>query len=181
MVGKPKAFVFIEIVLLLFSLTFLFYSGHNFGKVLPVPVYILNHDPVVSEAKMALYILNAPINKINELTSSVANVSKITKLNPTLIVALMYTESEFKYNAVSNKGYKGLMQTPWATKEYADVDILYGCRILNEKLLIADGDMLFALALYKGGNNPEAKKYARQTMNLYMKIKDKQKKLDLEV
>jgi len=173
---KPRITIFVDVVLLFVSISFLSYSGYSFNKILPVPISIITKgDIVLEEANKALNLLNAPEAKRNDLAAAVTSASKLTNLSPTLIISLIYTESEFKYTAISKKGYKGLMQTPWATFEYADVDILYGCRILKEKLRIANDDLLFALALYKGGNNPEAKKYAKETFVLYKKIKDRQK------
>jgi soluble lytic murein transglycosylase-like protein len=166
-----KITMLFEIILLIVGLSFLSYSTYNFSKVLPVPIVIEKKpDKVFIEARNALRVLNAPNNRFDDLAHAVTNASKMTNLSPSLIVSLMYTESEFKYTAVSKKGYRGLMQTPWAS-HYADVDILYGCKILKDKLYEANNDLLFALALYKGGNNPEAKKYAKETHKLYLKVK----------
>jgi soluble lytic murein transglycosylase-like protein len=116
--------------------------------------------------------LKAPERDIKELTGAIDIVSRVTNKHPDLIIAIMSTESEFKRNAVSSKGYKGLMQTPRASFEHLDVDTLYGVRILEEKLKTTDGDLLKALALYKGGNNPLARKYAKQTYELYHKLRN---------
>ena len=62
------------------------------------------------------------------------------------------------------------MQTPIATKQWQDVDILIGCKILEEKIGYAKGDIRLALALYKGGNNPMAKRQAEQVINLYRSL-----------
>jgi soluble lytic murein transglycosylase-like protein len=169
---KIRLTILADVILLFFSLSFLFYSGYSLNKVLPVAIDIIpKKDLVLDESRRVLSVLNAPVDKKEELAHAVSTASKLTDLSPSLIASLMYTESEFKYTAVSKKGYKGLMQTPWATLEYADVDILYGCRILKQKLRAADNDLLHALALYKGGDNSEAKKYAKQTFVLYQKVK----------
>jgi hypothetical protein len=54
---------------------------------------------------------------------------------------------------------------------------LYGCRILEEKMKspLAIGtngrvDMRKALAMYKGGLNPSAYRYADETLALYKKL-----------
>jgi hypothetical protein len=62
------------------------------------------------------------------------------------------------------------MQTPKATFEYPEVDTLYGAKILQDKLKYANGDLLQALTLYKGGNNKLARKYAIETLKLYEEI-----------
>jgi soluble lytic murein transglycosylase-like protein len=82
----------------------------------------------------------------------------------------MKTESDFNKKAVSPKNYKGLMQTPKATFEYPEVDTLYGVKILEDKLKSSNGNMLKALALYKGGDNPIARLYAKEVYVLYKKL-----------
>jgi len=124
----------------------------------------------INRAQLALYKVKAPPGKINDLSKAVTNASAMTDLSPELIVALMKTESEFNYKAVSNKGYKGLMQTPWATFKWASVDTLHGAEILREKLRYSRGDLKLALALYKGGNNEAARAYATETFALYKRL-----------
>jgi soluble lytic murein transglycosylase-like protein len=123
-----------------------------------------------NRAQVALYKVGAPSNKINDLSKAVTNASAMTDLSPELIVALMKTESEFNYKAISSKGYKGLMQTPWATFKWASVDTLHGAEILREKLRYSRGDLKLALALYKGGNNEAARGYAIETFALYRSL-----------
>src|SRR2546426_8790226 len=60
----------------------------------------------------------------------------------------MKTESNFNKHAISYKFYKGLMQTP-EYSGYIDIDILWGARILQEKLEMTHYDLRKALALYK--------------------------------
>jgi len=170
--------IFIIILILLLSITFYLKSDKSVKNNLDD-----NFSPVKVENKTSIDIrketierkirfLKAPERDIKELTRAIDVVSKITHKHPDLIIAIMSTESEFKRTALSCKGYKGLMQTPRASFEYLDVDTLYGVRILEEKLRITDGDLLKALTLYKGGNNPSARKYARQTYKLYNELKE---------
>jgi soluble lytic murein transglycosylase-like protein len=151
---------------------FLFFSIYSLNLSMPIPVYVKS-DPLVAEAKTALYHLGAPTNKIEKFSVAIGNAAKLTDFSPTLLVALMYTESTFKETAVSPKNYKGLMQTPKATFVYSDVDILYGSRILRDKMSDAKGDLPLALALYKGGNNPAAKRYAKECLQIYNNLKKK--------
>lgn len=141
----------------------------RFSKVfVPIkkPVITAKTDQVAA----ALASLGATRDKVIELGPAIRNASSSTEISPILLVALMYTESRFDKKAVSPKNYQGLMQTPWATKKWSDVDTLLGARVLKEKLRIAHGDLTEALALYKGGRNPVARSQARETMGIYRKL-----------
>lgn len=105
-----------------------------------------------------------------KMAHSIYYSCKQYKFDPYLIIALIYTESNFNPKAKSHKGYIGLMQTP-KTTNYIETDIHYGCTILNEKLKITKGDLLKALTLYKGGNNEIAYKQATQVLYIYYQIK----------
>ncbi len=102
-----------------------------------------------------------------KLAQSFYNIGSDTHLDPFLLCSIAETESGFRLNAVSPKDYKGILQTPVATMKWADVDILIGARILKDKLWASNGDLLKALQLYKGGNNPEALKEAKQVLRIY--------------
>ena len=152
----------LSIVLVYFGFT-----CHSFILSIPQPVARL--DPT-NRAQVALYKVGAPSGKIDDLSRAVTSAAAMTNLSPELLVALMKTESGFNYQAVSSKGYKGLMQTPSATFKWASVDTLYGAEILKEKLKYSNGDLKLALALYKGGNNELAHKYAKETMRIYKNL-----------
>lgn len=128
--------------------------------------------PKSSDAKIiaSLKFLSVPEHKHKMLVRCVKIASSSTIFDEELIIALMCTESEFNPRAVSPKKYKGLMQTPKATFKYPEVDTLYGAMILEDKYNEANGNLLKALTLYKGGNNPVARKYAIQTYKLYQKL-----------
>lgn len=72
-----------------------------------------------------------------------------TGISPDFLIALMHSESTGNTKAVSSKGYKGLMQIPYAVY-YADANMLIGAHIFNEKMKQANGDVVKALCLYKG-------------------------------
>lgn len=154
-------------VILVVSMAYLGWSIHGFVASIPQPVTRISST---NRAQVALYKVGAPPGKINDLSKAVTNASAMTDLSPELIVALMKTESEFNYKAVSSKGYKGLMQTPWATFKWASVDTLHGAEILREKLRYSRGDLKLALALYKGGNNNQAYGYATETLRIYRSL-----------
>ncbi len=122
----------------------------------------------VDRVKQSLLKVGAPTEKVDELATAIKSASASAQVSPILLVALMYTENEsFDYKAVSEKGYKGLMQTPWASMRWADVDTLLGARILRDKLELTGNDLLEALRLYKGGRNPTATRQAKRTMAVY--------------
>ena len=135
---------------------------------MPLPVSMVAK---ASLSEQALVLLDAPKKDIKELSLAVESAAKLTNICPVLITVLMYTESTFKKDAISSKGYKGLMQTDWATMKWADVDTLYGVKMLTEKLEYSKGDLHLAIALYKGGNNNASKNFADATLKLYSSIK----------
>jgi len=98
-----------------------------------------------------------------------AAVEENPDLNGFLILCLMKTESDYDREAVSHKGYSGLMQTP-GMSGYIDLDVRWGVRILKEKLDRAKCDLKKAIALYKGGNNRLARKQAEEFMRRWRKV-----------
>lgn len=127
----------------------------------------------VSPLQSLLRELKCPEKKVVEIASAIQLASNETGVNPYLLGVLLSTESTFNYRAKSYKGYVGLMQTPSATMKFPDVDILHGARILQEKLKLTDGNLLKALSLYKGGNNPVAKKQANECLSLYKRMMER--------
>lgn len=154
-------------IIFIMSLTYLSVSLYDFMLSIPQPVSRVN---ALNRAKNALYKVGAPADKIDDLSRAITNASAMTGLSQELLVALMKTESEFDYDAISNKGYKGLMQTPWATLKWASVDTLHGAEILREKLKYSKGDLKLALTLYKGGKNAQATRYAIETLRIYRSL-----------
>lgn len=132
---------------------------------LPVPIKTVEIANIKqNKLENVLRALDAPSKDIPEIANAILSASEKININPLLIVALIQTESNFKIDAISSKNYKGLMQTPTATMEFADVDILHGVRLLEEKLRYANGDIKLALAYYKAGQNakPAAMKQGKQ-------------------
>ena len=179
-----KVFLIIEFVVLV-TITISAFAGtckefmETSSRIQPVSIKtnVMTVDRVdrssTSESKYLEHMLlnlGAPSKKCPKLAKSARLASEATGLRPEIFIALMYTESTFNENAVSSKGYKGLMQTPSATFKYAEVDVMHGAMILKDKLEYSNGDLLKALALYKGGNNPLARKYANETYALYVKL-----------
>ena len=99
--------------------------------------------------------------------------SQQTELSPEFIIALMHSESGFDERAVSSKGYKGLMQIPFAVY-YQDANILIGARIFKEKMDLAKGNVVMAIILYKGYANDivRGRMQAEKVLRLYRKLKE---------
>ena len=139
----------------------------HIAKNIVIPVEKIEVKQQTSQLENILSNLKCPTRKIKEVANALELASEQTNINPILLACLLQTESGFNPKAVSEKNYKGLMQTETATFKWADVDILHGARVLEEKLRIAKGNIVLALALYKGGNNPMAKRQANQVLALY--------------
>lgn len=161
----------IRLLFLVAAIAFSFHSQAYFISNLPVPVSISKFevDPIQVEAKVSLIVADAPRDRIPVLTKAVANASKSENIHPLMLTVLMKTESNYKKNARSPKGYVGELQTPTAT-EFSDINVLYGARILREKLNMINNNMLRALALYKGGDNSTARSQAQHVMTTYEKL-----------
>lgn len=162
----------LHVGLLVSTTLLLLYSAYTFQEVVPNPVKC-NKEISDTDSYKALKILGADKKHLSDLAHSVESASKLTGISSVLLVSLMYTESNFNTRAVSSKNYKGLMQTPQATFIYPAVDILHGAKILEDKLKISKNDLYRAVSLYKGGDNPAARKYAKETLRLYASIQDK--------
>ena len=153
---------------LLVCMSVLWVQFHSFTElIVPVQVRPVGQQQV-DRVKQSLLKVGAPPEKVDELAMAIKGASASAQVSPILLVALMYTENEnFDYKAVSEKGYKGLMQTPWASMRWADVDTLLGAKILQEKLKLSGNNVLEALRLYKGGKNPTATRQAKRTIEVY--------------
>jgi soluble lytic murein transglycosylase-like protein len=169
----------IRLLCLVAAIALFFHSQAIFLASMPIPVSISRFeiDPITVESKNSLIVAGAPRDRIAGLTKAVANASKSENIPPLLITVLMKSESNYNKKAISPSGkYKGEMQTPTST-EFSDVNILYGAKILREKLNATNNNMLNALTLYKGGNNSEARSQAQHVLNVYERLQPKLKVL----
>jgi hypothetical protein len=166
--GNP---VSIRLLLLMIIIVLLFPLIISFERSL-LPPEVEKRDPLMEASRYSLLHRGAPKDQIETLSMAVTNACKVAnrQISPALIVSLMDTESGFKKDAVSSDGYMGLMQTPWASTKWPDVDILLGVRILEEKLRIANNNLPLALALYKGGDNRLAHRQAGETLRIYQDL-----------
>ena len=158
----------IRLLVLMVAIVFLFTLDISFERDL-LPHEVEKRDPLMEASRYSLLHRGAPEDQIETLSRAVAGACKVTNrhISPELVVSLMYTESGFRKDVVSSKGYMGLMQTPWASNKWPDIDIMLGVRILEEKLRIAKNNLPLALALYKGGDNPLAHRQAGETLRIY--------------
>lgn len=131
----------------------------------------VEQDALVGKYAYLIKQLNGRVvyEEADEIARAVVKAVEDTGLDGSLLIALMKTESNFKRYAVSSKNYQGLMQTP-GHSGYPDIDVLWGARILQEKLRITNQDLPKALALYKGGNNKMARQQAREVLKLWEKV-----------
>ena len=134
------------------------------------PIAAIEHRPNPLQEAAIKMGLGDPGEKI---LNAVTIASKQSGLSPEFILALMWTESSFKMNAVSGKNYQGLMQIPQRIHD-EDINCLIGAKIFVEKLKITQGDYRRALILYKGWalNHPEGKRQADKVIQLTMKLKE---------
>jgi len=103
----------------------------------------------LATTKYCLHKMGVPESKLNELAIAFRSASQITGVNEDLIMALAYTESEYKKFARSNMGYKGIMQIEYPLWD-PDVNVLVGVKKLQEKMVESNGNLRTALTLYKG-------------------------------
>jgi hypothetical protein len=151
----------------------LFTVVNDFQTALPQPVEICIEDPRLTDVRKTLALLGRDAKYAKSIYSSA--VAK--GIDPVFWACNIECESEFKITAKSSKGYKGLGQTPKAAMKtgFEEADLTYAACIFDEKMKIAKGDSKRALALYKGGDNPAARKCADKVFTLYDKIKLKLK------
>lgn len=134
------------------------------GNLLPVELLS------VSPAQQALTKMG--IQNLS-LANSYDFATQQTGISQEMLIALTHTESSFRSNAVSSKGYCGLMQIPQRL-ESKDAHVLEGATILKNKIRIADGDIRKALSLYKGYpvNDRRGQEQVEKVMKLYNYLRE---------
>jgi hypothetical protein len=141
----------------------LLYSNSRAERTFSIVKMPATHDPL----EETLVDLRAPKERISSLNRWIRAASGVTELDPILLACLLHTESRFKKDAVSEKGYMGEAQTK-RFSQFSSVNILEGAEILRNKLSISKGDTFEALARYKGGKDKkEAQEQAREVLELY--------------
>jgi hypothetical protein len=153
----------LKFVLIVSCISGLLYANSRNERMFSVVRQVVSKD-IVEET---LIHLNAPKEKVPSLKRWIRSASGVTQVDPVLLVCLLHTESRFKKDAVSARGYKGEAQTK-RFSEFSSVNILEGAETLRDKLALSHGDMFEALARYKGGKDKkEARDQAREILRLY--------------
>lgn len=156
-----------KLTILLFILSGInFYVVYKFVQPVTASVKVDSQSDLI---RSTLLYLGCPGSKTLSISHGIRTAENRTGINSSLIACLIYTESNFRTDAVSKRGYRGLLQTPTATG-IPLIDICHGADILREKLHLTKGNMFRALTLYKGGFNPEARKQARQVLLVYSHV-----------
>ncbi len=167
----------LKLILIILCISGLLYANSRNERMFSVPrptaqnLREMGHNPrpiaKKDAVKETLIDLRAPKEKVASLNRWIRSASGVTHVDPILLVCLLHTESGFRKDAVSEKGYKGEAQTK-RFSEFSSVNILEGAEILRDKLELSKGDMFEAVARYKGGkDNEEARDQATEVMRLY--------------
>jgi len=147
-------FTFISKIFLLIGLTTLLtFQLLQIGNIIQ-PLKNLPTNLRLELIKRDLQLFGAPQNKIPVISLSILIASNVTNIDERIISTVVLKESNFRLTAVSNKGYKGLMQTRIASMQYPEVDIMMGAKELQKWLIYREGDLRYALASYNGGEIP---------------------------
>jgi len=155
---------------LLVLLLFVFCFQSVMASQILIPVSVINVEKDL-RIERALSIVGVSKNK-EKIANAIKTASNEHNLTPEFIIALIHTESTFDKYAVSSKNYNGYMQIPYSLYD-ARENIMIGSRIMREKLILTNGDLLLAICLYKGwGKNPpkQGLDQARRVINLYNKL-----------
>ncbi len=157
----------------------------NFAKLLAQATDKSLTNVTKSTARTATFINQDSTNNIQRklyIENVVDDVSQKYNISPSLIKAIIKTESNFNPNALSSAGAQGLMQLmpgtantlgvqdPWDVTE----NIEGGVKYFNEQLNNFNGDVSLALAAYNAGPN-SVKKYGgippyEETQNYVKKV-----------
>ena len=159
----------IRVILLLMLLFFINLSTFNLSNII--------HPVVVIDSRVAH--LQAAAERVGmgklgtPLIKSILMSSQQTAISGETILALMWTESRLRSQAVSSKNYQGLMQIPWKIP-FQNAHILIGAEILKEKLALTKGDIRSAITLYKGWpvGSDRGKHEADKVLMLAKKLKE---------
>lgn len=154
-----------SIVFMLLLLGILFVVQAQGKMIIPITK---NHNQTLTKLQ-ALGINSEEIARSIDLASGQSGISQ------NFLIALMYTESTGNRKAISNMGYKGLMQIPWPIY-YTDANMIIGAHIFNEKMRIANRNVEVALCLYKGYpiGSDRGLQQARKVLRLSEKLSEVQ-------
>lgn len=143
-------------------------SSSNKKQIKPIEISVYN------ETREALKLLDAPEDKLEQLTKSCYSAGFANDIDPVLIATIIKKESTYDNNAISKKGYKSLMGTKKAVMKWshAPYNVMLGACVLREKLNQYKS-MDKALVHYKGRGGYQSVKLAREQLALYKSVKTK--------
>jgi soluble lytic murein transglycosylase-like protein len=132
-------------------------------------------------------------DKIKEYNEIIKNAADKFKVESSLIIAIIKTESDFNHTAVSSKGAKGLMQIMPGTASMMNLEepfspeenIMAGTRYLSLLLERFNNDKRLALAAYNAGPEtveacngvppfPETRNFIHKVFNYYKQYNQRQ-------
>jgi len=150
---------------------------------------VWHYTNVNTDRRYKLYIRSyreEPKEFIKAYNNIILQASKMFRVDPHLIKAVIKAESDFNHKAVSNKGAKGLMQLmPGTASDMAvenplnpEENIFGGTRYLSQMLDRFNNDKTLALAAYNAGPEkveyykgvppyPETKGFVQKVLNYY--------------
>lgn len=112
---------------------------------LVVPISIVDQRTLTTVKLKSIGITT----NVQQIAKAVEVASKQSGLSTDFLIALMWTESSGKLRAKSVSGYSGLMQIPFKV-HYGDANMIIGAHIFNEKMRLANNNLILAICLYKG-------------------------------
>lgn len=145
------------------------YIGFLFYHV-AIPIQIPNVERIVIER------IADTFNISTELSRTFVFQGRYKRVDPVLLATIASPESEFNPNALSKKGYRGIMQASKQKFEFTSLDILNGIEKFCDFLRMANGDTRIALARYNYGTRPiipkESYNYADKILANYKKVRE---------
>lgn len=126
--------------------------------------------------------------QLRHILKGVSEVAEYIDVDPYLVLALIWTESNFRETLVSGAGACGLMQVQeqwhkarmekYGTTQLFGVysNLLVGCDYLKECITARHGDIREGLCIYNGGPSAVAKGYsdgyARTVLDRYGRVRE---------
>lgn len=126
------------------AMVVVFQLSNLHSRVIPLTEVMIEQDRL--HRKVIQIGLPDPGEKV---IRAIQLASKQAGISPEFWVCLVYSESSFKRNAISRKGYHGLAQIPFPVY-YEEANCMIGAAIFLEKLELTKGDYRKAIILYKG-------------------------------
>jgi len=165
---NKKLVLFYFIILLLFLFLVKNCDGYELiNDEIKIERYVKRHNGLLTDEQRAL------------IAKTIIKESSFYNISFKIVLAIIKIESNFDPYAISNVGAKGLTQvyTRMCFGIKADenrlfeiqYNIAFGLCILNNKLIIANNDMVKAIELYNG-SGPEARKYVLKILDTLNKI-----------